>query len=85
MHVCASIYMHGRLSIARTCYLLKTVMSNGIYHPYQLNESTSNCRVKKCQFYSNFKQRGPYQTPHSVASGLGLYVPQKGRHAYMIY
>ena len=27
----------------------------------------------------------PYQSPHSVAPGLGLYVPQKGRHAYMSY
>ena len=85
MEVCASIYIHGRLSIARTCYLLKTVMSNGIYHPYQLNESISNFWVENFNFIRTLNNVDPYQTPHSVAPGLGLYVPQKGRHAYMSY
>ena len=85
MHVCANIYMHGRLSIARTCYLLKTVMSNGIYHPYQLNESTSNCWVKNVNFIRILNNADPYQTSHYVASDLGLYVPQKGRNAYTSY
>ena len=85
MDVCASIYIYGQLSIARTCYLLKTVMSNGIYHPYQLNESISNFWVENFNFIRTLNKVDPYQTPHSVSSGLGLYVSQKGRHAYMSY
>ena len=73
MNVCASIYMFGRLSKARTCYLLKTGMSDGIYHPYQLNEPISNCWVESFNFIQTLNSVDAYQTTHSVASGLGLY------------
>ena len=80
---CVCKYIHIRSTL--DSYLLKTVMSNGIYHPYQLNESTSNFWVENFNFIRTLNNVDPYQTPHSVASGLGLYVPQKGRHAYMSY
>ena len=56
-------------------------MSNGIYHPYQLDESISNLRVVgyRFQFHSTVKSAfckqtvEPDQTPLSAASGLVLH------------
>ena len=85
-YACVCKYIHARSTLDSSNLLSTlTVMSNGIYHPYQLNESTSNCWVKNVNFIRTLNNADPYQTPHSVASGLGLYFPQKGRHAYMSY
>ena len=62
--------------------VLNPHLPSGLSHPYQLDESISNFRCVWCTFSFLFYLRkifllanseDPDQTPHSVASDLGLH------------